>query len=161
MNKNNFLPKEPSTIENKKQSCTNRVIIRSSGIYDILVMLPFAIPGVSGLVMTKIQALHNALMLSGSLVDFSPFHLLFVNIMALVSIMWGVLRVRTPSVKYGLYDTAARLAIGSTMLLYLLKYNITEIMWIFLVTEFAWAVLQINGYFLKRDNGLKPANLEG
>lgn len=72
--------------------------------------------------------------------------------MALVSVMWGILRVLTPLVKYGLYDIAVRLAIGLTMLLYLLKYNITEIMWVFLIAEFFWAALQLNGYFLKRDN---------
>jgi len=61
----------------------------------------------------------------------------------------GVIRVRNPITLYALYDSAARILIGATMLIYLLGYGVTEIIWLFFVVELGWAALQINGYFYK------------
>lgn len=69
MNNDSNLKKQPGS----KKTCKNRSIIRASGIYDVVVMSIFAIPVISAFVMTKIQALHTALTLSGALPDFLPF----------------------------------------------------------------------------------------
>lgn len=131
------------------KTCSFSSIIRSSGIYDIVIMIPFAIPGVVAWTMNQISNIHNSLSLSGTVPEFSSFHLLFINIMATITIVWSVLRVRNPIPLYGLYDTVTRILIAAIMLVYLLQYNVSQIMWLFLLVEVTWAVLQINGYFFK------------
>jgi len=71
-------------------TCSYRSIIKASGIYDILIMLPFAIPGVAELVLTFISQMHYEFLLKGSMPEFSHLHLMFVNIMASISIVWGL-----------------------------------------------------------------------
>jgi len=131
------------------KTCSFSSIIRSSGIFDIVIMMPFAIPGVVEWTMHQISNIHNSFSLSGTVPEFSPLHLLFINIMAIITIVWSVLRVRNPIPLYGLYDTVTRIFIATTMLVYLLQYNVSEIMWLFLMVEVTWAVLQINGYLFK------------
>jgi len=132
-----------------KIGCAYRSIIKASGIYDILILLPFAIPGVVELVFTLINKIHDDLALTGSIPEFSPYHFMFVNIMATISIVWAVIRVRNPSTLYACYDTVARLLIAVIMLIYLIYYDVTQIIWLFFVAEISWAILQINGYFSK------------
>ena len=131
------------------KTCSFSSIVRSSGIYDIVIMIPFAIPGVVSWTMHQISNIHNSLSLSGTVPEFSSLHLLFINIMAVITIVWSVLRVLNPTPLYGLYDTVARLLIALLMLVYLLQYNVSEIMWLFFMVEVTWAALQINGYFFK------------
>ena len=131
------------------KTCSYSSIIRSSGIYDIVVMLPFTVPGVVEWTLLQLQAVHNSLALGGSFPEFSPFHLLFINVMALITIVWSILRVHNPIPRYAAYDTVARILIATIMLVYLVRYNITEILWLFLLAEVAWVALQVNGYFYK------------
>lgn len=133
----------------KINTCSYRSIIRSSGLFDIVIMLPFAIPGVVAWTMAQLQTIHNSLFLSGTLPDFSPFHLFFINIMALVSIVWSVLRIQNPMPRYAAYDTVARILIAAVMLIYLLYYNVSELLWLFFIAEITWAALQINGHLNK------------
>jgi len=134
------------------RSCSYRSIIKASGIYDILILLPFAIPGVVELVFTFINKIHDNFALTGTLPEFTPFHFMFVNIMATISIVWAVIRVIKPISLYACYDTVARLLIASTMLVYLLHYDVTQIIWLFFVAEISWVILQIYGYFYKNTN---------
>lgn len=121
-------------------------VIRASGIYDAVVLLPFAIPGLSVLVISYLGSLHQWLGFSGGVPPFDPFHMVFVNLLGAISVMWGVLRARDPQWIYGYYDTIIRLTIAAIMLLYLLYYEVTPILWVFFVVEFAWALLQIYAY---------------
>jgi len=130
-----------------KKDCSYHSIIKASGIYDILILLPFAIPGVVELVFTLINKIHDDLALTGLLPEFSPFHFMFVNIMATISIVWAVIRVINPSTLYACYDTAARLFIAAIMLIYIFYYDVTQIIWLFFAAEISWAILQTNGYF--------------
>lgn len=131
------------------KSCSYTSIIKASGIYDILVMIPFALPGVVELTIMYISHIHNSLSLAGSIPEFSSFHFLFINIMAIVSIVWAVIRVKTPIPLFAWYDTAARTLIASTMLVYLVSYQVTEILWLFFVAEVAWAAFQLNACLFK------------
>ena len=112
-------------------------------------MIPFAIPGVVAWTMHQISNIHNSLMLSGTVPEFSSMHLLFINMMAIITIVWSVLRVINPIPLYGIYDTVTRIFIAAIMLVYLLQYNVSEIIWLFFMVEITWAALQINAYFFK------------
>ena len=142
------------------KTCSYRSIVKSSGIYDILIMLPFAIPGVVEWTISLISYLHEFLLVEGSMPQFSPFHYLFINIMAVVSIVWAVIRVVNPIPLYAWYDTAARILIALLMFVYLVQYQVTQVLWVFFIAEITWAALQINGYFFKyRKESLSGAQL--
>jgi len=130
----------------------------AGGIYDILILLPFAIPGVVELIFTFINKIHDNFALTGTLPEFTPFHFMFVNIMATISIVWAVIRIRSPIHLYACYDTVARLLIAVNMLIYLLYYDISQIIWLFFVAEVSWAILQINGYFHNNTNVEQTVN---
>ena len=58
-------------------TCSYRSIIKGSGIFDIVILLPFAIPGVVELMINFMAYLHSSLSISGNMPEFSPFNLLF------------------------------------------------------------------------------------
>jgi len=130
----------------------------AGGIYDILILLPFAIPGVVELIFTFINKIHDNFALTGTLPEFTPFHFMFVNIMATITIVWAVIRIRSPIHLYACYDTVARILIAVNMLIYLLYYDITQIIWLFFVAEVSWTILQINGYFHNNTNVEQTVN---
>lgn len=118
-------------------------IIRCSGIYDIVLMIPFAIPGVVWWTMSQMQIIHQHFELSGNFPALSSFHLFFINVMAVITIVWSVLRVHRPMPKYGMYDTVARIALAILILYYLLLENVSEVLWLFFFSELIWATLQL------------------
>ena len=130
------------TIKTEK-TCNYESITRASGAFDVLILLPFLLPGVSSYTMELLASLHLLLGLAENFTVFEPIHLLFVNLMALVSIMWGVLRYRNPLATYGNIDSFIRLIIASFMAYYLLVESISPIIWPFVFSEIIWAVLQI------------------
>lgn len=123
-------------------------IIKASGIYDIIIILPFALPWLVAIVVDLLHTLHVFMWFTGDFPEFSSFHLLFINIFAVLTILYSVLRVKDPSKKYLLYDTIARFCIAAIMLVYLVLYNITEIIWIFFAIEIIWWAIQL--YILKK-----------
>ncbi len=135
----------------KISASSYRSIIKASGLYDALLMLPFAIPGLVVFVFQLIIHIHLSFSLSGFIPDFSPFHLLFVNIMASVSIVWAVLRITTPQPCYALYDSIMRFIIACLMMFYIQKYDVTQLMYLFLFAELIWAILQLYFYFNNDD----------
>lgn len=124
---------------------TNRTAssVKAAALYDVVLLLPFAIPGLVSLALTQLQGLHEALELSGQFPAFSPLHLLFLNIMASISVVWGVMRLRDPRSEYGLYDCAMRFAIASTILYYVLAAGVSSLMVTFIVGELFWALVQL------------------
>ncbi len=133
-------------------TCSCSSIIRASGLFDILLMVPFAIPGLASWVLTEIAIVHEALSLTGAVPVFSPFHLLFVNLMAGITIVWSVLRVSDPKPIYGVYDSVARIIVATLMLIYLLYYDVTAVLWLFFTVELCWALIQISGFLFKYKN---------
>lgn len=129
---------------------TYRKIVRASAVYDILVTFPFALPGLAVWNLAQIKTLHTSFAFSGSLPDFAPFHLFFVNLMGSLVMVWSILRVYMPEPIFGLYDSFARVLFSSWMLYYLLLHNVTGVLWLFIVPEISWGVIQIYGYLTQR-----------
>jgi len=125
---------------------TYRKIVRASALYDILVTFPFALPGLALWNLAQIKTLHTSFGFSGTIADFAPFHLFFVNLMGSLVMVWSVLRVYKPEPILGLYDSFARVLFSLWMLYYLLVHNVTGVLWLFFVPEISWGAIQIYGY---------------
>jgi len=128
---------------------TYRKIVRLSGIYDVIVTFPFAFPALAAWNIALISDLHVQLSFSGTVPEFSPLHLFFVNLMGSLVLVWSSLRIYKPNALFGLFDSFARFLFSFNMLYYLFAYDVTGILWILFVPELTWGLVQFYGYFLQ------------
>ena len=126
-------------------------IVRASAIYDLVVTFPFAFPILALFNITFLTDIHENYLFSGTFPEFLPIHLLFVNFMGCLVIVWSVLRMSKPYAFLGLYDSYARFLFSFTMLYYLLVHDVTGILWLFFIPELTWGSIQFFGYYY-RDN---------
>jgi hypothetical protein len=149
------LQKAPSNMNPK----TYRRIIRASAIYDIIVTLPFAIPVLAAWNLAQITGLHNSLGFGGSIPEFEPLHIFFVNLMGTVVMTWSFLRVIRPDPLLGLLDGVGRFLFSTWMLYYLFVHSATAILWLFFVPEILWGIVQVFGYLKLPADAKKPTYL--
>jgi hypothetical protein len=121
-------------------SATYRNIVLGSAIYDLLVTAPFATPWSFAFAHTQLDALNQSLG-GAALPAFTPFHVLFACLLGSVVLVWATLRIRDPQPRYGRYDGAARL-LFSTWMAWALTATGAPLLWLFIVPEMAWGVIQ-------------------
>jgi len=125
---------------------TYRRIVWSSALYDLLVTLPFATPWTAALATGQLAGLHRAFGLGGAAPpEFGPLHLVFVSFFGTIVVLWSVLRLRDPQRLYGLADALGRVAFSSWMV-FGLVHGETRLVFVFLVPEIAWGLVQLVGW---------------
>ena len=134
---------------------TYRKIVRASAIYDVLTTFAFAFPVLVLLNINTILSVHTQFSFSGSMPEFLPLHLFFVNLMGSVVLVWSALRIAKPEPILGLYDSIARFLFSFNMFFYLLAYDVTGVLWLFFVPELTWGLVQFFGYFLSKDEKME------
>jgi hypothetical protein len=127
-----------------------RALQRASAIYDLVAVTPFALPGVAAWEIARLHETALHLGISGDFPAFSPTHLFFANVFGIFAITWSVLRLRNPEPQYAFYDVVLRFAFASTMLLYVVAYDVTRILLLFVAFELVWGGLQLFGYVNRR-----------
>ena len=132
-----------------------RKLVRISGIYDLIVTFPFALPGLVSLQLATMVKMQDGLGLSGQFPVFEPAHLFFLNLLGSIVTVWSLLRIVKPEPLFGLADGIARVAFSSLMIYYLVAWNIPQVVVMFLVPEILFGFAQLGGYWLLR----KSANL--
>jgi hypothetical protein len=125
-------------------------VVRLSGIYDVIVTFPFAFPILAAWNIGLISELHIQFGFSGTVPEFSPLHLFFVNLMGSLVLVWSCLRIYKPEPLFGLFDSFARFLFSFNMLYYLLAFDATGILWVLFVPELTWGLVQFYGYFLQK-----------
>ena len=117
-----------------------RRIVRASGIYDVLATAPFATPWTFAVAHAQLSAVNQAL--GGSaLPAFAPFHILFACLLGSVVLVWSALRIADPQQRFGRYDGMARM-LFTTWMIWALHATGEPILWLFIVPELAWGVIQ-------------------
>ncbi len=119
-----------------------RRVVFLSALYDLLVTFPFATPWTARFADGLLGSLHHDLALPGaapSLAD--PMALLFANLMGSIVVVWSVLRLRTPTARLGLADSAGR-ALFSAWMLFALAHGASWVLVPFVVFEVAWGLVQ-------------------
>ncbi|SDF51496.1 MULTISPECIES: hypothetical protein [unclassified Duganella] len=119
---------------------TYRHIVRASAIYDLVLTAPFATPWSFAIVRAQLDATNQALG-GAALPAFTPFHILFACLLGSVVLVWSVLRIRDPQPLYGRYDGIARLLFSSWMI-WTLHATGAPLLWLFIVPELAWGIVQ-------------------
>lgn len=127
-----------------------RAVVRSGGIYDVLVNLPLALPGLVVVQLDTLARLQVWLGLTGRFPVFDPFQLFFLNVFGSVATIWGILRIVKPDPVFGLTDGAMRAVISGLMVYYLVIWSIPQIVVLFLAPEILFGIAQLGGYGLYR-----------
>lgn len=117
-------------------------VVRLSGLYDAVFLLPLSIPIVAEFVIDWVVLLGERAMLGGGL-DLGAEGVLFVNLMAILSVLFGLFRARFPYPIVGWFDVAARMLLGGCIALYLLAFDLAQILWLFVAVEAIWALVQV------------------
>lgn len=123
-----------------------RRIVRGSALYDLVVIWPFAIPGIADRNLHMLSDLHHYLGWGGTFPVFEPLHILFANLLGVLVIVWSLLRLLSPETRFGLIDGATRIAFSCLFLYYLLVWQASAVLYLFLVPEVLWAAAQLVCY---------------
>lgn len=119
---------------------TFRHVVRASALYDLVVTAPFATPWSFAWLHAQLSATNQQLG-GAALPAFAPFHVLIACLLGSVVMVWSVLRLRHPEPRLGRYDGSARFLFSGWMVWALLQTG-EPVLWLFIVPEFAWGLLQ-------------------
>lgn len=117
-----------------------RKLVRASAVYDIIFTAPFATPWSFALLHEHLTSL-NQQMGGAPLPPFAPFHVLIACLLGSVVLVWSALRLSDPQPRFGRLDGVARM-LFSLWMAWALAVTGAPILWLFLVPEFIWGVLQ-------------------
>lgn len=119
---------------------TFRKIVFGSALYDLLVTAPFATPWSFAFAHTQLDAI-NQWLGGAALPAFAPFHTLFACLLGSVVLTWSLLRLTDPQRRFGRFDGLARL-LFSTWMIWALLVTGAPLLWLFIVPEAVFCVLQ-------------------
>ncbi|CAM4107784.1 hypothetical protein CCOS865_04987 [Pseudomonas reidholzensis] len=119
-----------------------RKLVRASGVYDLLITVAFATPWSFALLHGLLAGLHQQWALGGEISAFGPVQMMMANLMGSIVCVWAWLRIRDPQQRFGRYDAAGRILFASWQG-YALWHGATQLVWVVLVMEVLWAVVQL------------------
>jgi hypothetical protein len=126
--------------------CVPHRIYRISAWYDLFVTWPFAAPFTMAIFWGSVMSPLNASLGLGPLPDLDVHSMLFANFFGTVVIIWSLVRLVWNDTRLAIYDGVARGFFSAWMGVALFS-GITPLVWIFLVPEILFALLQIAGFF--------------
>jgi len=120
---------------------TYRKIVAASGWYDLVVTAPLATPWTLSWFLATLAELHAVLGLAGDVPTYSLSLGLFANLLGSLVLVWSVLRVRSPELRFGRYDAVARLLFSAWMA-YAALNGFSPVVLAFLIPEITWGIVQ-------------------
>lgn len=116
-------------------------IVRTSAWYDLVATAGFMTPWSFALVFSWLQQLSKTLGSSDSLPTFNTTHILMVNMLGCIVVIWSLLRLRHTSPLLGKYDCVSRFMFAACQI-YALKHGGPPVIGIFLFFELLFGILQ-------------------
>lgn len=123
-----------------------RTAQRASAIYDLIAVTPFAVPGVAAWQVERLHETAVRFSIPGDFPTFLPAHLFFASVFGIFTVTWSILRLRNTEPRYAVYDVILRFSFASTMLVYILAYDVTRVLLVFVGFELFWGALQLFTY---------------
>lgn len=118
-----------------------RRVVRAAAWYDLLTVAPLVSPWSFALLLSVMSAIHEAFGLPGALPAFDPTVTVFANLLGSLALMWAILRLRSPEMRFGRYDAVCRVLYSAWMLHALLN-GFSPVLVVYLVCEIALGALQ-------------------
>lgn len=118
-----------------------KMIIKAFCIYDMLALLPMAVPIVNSKHIATLSQV-NVLLGGSAWENFSSIQLLFVQMLGILGTGWAIWRWNNVSIKIGRYEGILRLLFSAAMFW---AYSLTHypIILIFAIIDFIAAVLHL------------------
>ncbi|MCZ4121032.1 hypothetical protein [Streptomyces sp. H39-S7] len=123
-------------------------VVRASAWYDLVVTAGFATPWTYALMHDALSSLGDALG-TGRLPELDPIQTLYANLMGSVVVVWAVLRILRPLPVHGLLDGVARTLFAAWQA-YALAHGAPRFLWLFLVMEVAFGMVQLAPWWRHR-----------
>jgi hypothetical protein len=120
----------------------NRAIVRASAIYDLVVTIGFVTPWTALLSLDMIFAAGRLFGLSAAAPAFDPLHMLFVNMMGSVVVVWSLVRIINATQILGRFDALAR-GLFTVWQLWAVARGGPTIILAFTVLEVAFGIAQL------------------
>ena len=117
-----------------------RHVVRASAVYDVLATAPFATPWTFAWNWRQLSDI-NVRLGGLALPAFDVYATLVACLMGSIVLVWSGLRLLTPERRLGRTDAVARF-LFSTWMAWALACTHQPLLWVFLVPEFAWGVVQ-------------------
>ena len=117
-----------------------RHIVRASAVYDVLATAAFATPWTFAWNWHQLSDLNQRLG-GAALPGFDVYATLVACLMGSLVLVWSTLRIATPERRLGRFDGAARFLFSAWMA-WALALTHAPLLWLFLVPEFTWGVVQ-------------------
>ena len=127
-------------------------LVRASAAWDLAVTAGFATPWTFALLHAALNAVGGAFGL-GAFPELDQMQILYANLMGSVVIVWSLLRLLRPVHLHGLLDGIARV-LFSTWMAYALAKGAPNLVWVFLIPEMIWGVLQLAPWLDRRFRGV-------
>jgi hypothetical protein len=116
-------------------------VVRASAWYDLVTTIGFVTPWTFAAFLAGMDALSGLLGMPQRVPAFEPAHMLMVNLLGSLVVVWAVLRLRGTQVTYGRYDAVARF-LFATWQLYALAHGAHPLIWAFVVFEILFGVAE-------------------
>lgn len=114
-----------------------------SAIFDIVLLLPFLMPGLNANTINALIYIHNYTELNGDFTQFDSTNLIFVSLLSAVSIMWGIVRFLKPTRFNLIADTAVRFFIAGLIFSFVLFSDVSSLFIIFIISELSMGSIQV------------------
>ena len=116
-------------------------IVRAGAWYDVISTAPLATPWTFSLTLSALAQLHAALGLPGAIPVYQPGLSLFGNLLGSLALVWAVLRLRSPEVRFGRHDAVCR-ALYTVWMIYALMHGFSPLLLAYLIPEIVLGVGQ-------------------
>lgn len=120
----------------------NHAVLRRVALFDLLVTLPFALPIVAQRVVYALFDLDEWLGLGTVMPRLDSLHLLFINLMGILAVLWNLARVRSRGTELAQMDVWGRCAVALWIVGYVLFSRVTPVLLLFVVTELGGAWIE-------------------
>jgi hypothetical protein len=116
--------------------------LRRVALFDLIVTLPFALPIVAQRVVYALFDLDEWLGLGTVMPRLDSLHLLFINLMGILAVLWNLARVRSRGTELAQMDVWGRCAVALWIAGYVLFSRVTPVLLLFVVTELGGAWIE-------------------
>lgn len=116
-------------------------IVKAGAWYDVISTGLLTTPWTFSFMLSTLAQIHAALGLPGAIPTYQPLFGVFGNLLGSVVLVWALLRIRSPEVRFGRYDAACRWLYTVWMTFALLS-GFSPILSLYIIPEIALGVGQ-------------------
>lgn len=117
-------------------------IVKAGAWYDVISTGLLATPWSFSFMLATLAQINAALGLHGDIPTYQPAFGIFGNLLGSIVLVWAILRLRSPEVRFGRYDATCR-ALYTIWMIYALIHGFSIILLGYIIPEIILGVLQI------------------